>query len=179
VAFTPHPGEQGNRTPALTIETERLYLVLQTPEEVRAFIEGMAPAEKGELSPAWLARVLELTSPDPWTHGFILRDRGTGARIGTCAFKGPPSEEGMVEIAYGVDVDHRGRGYATEAARALVAYAFGSGQVRVVRAHTLPNPNASTRVLAKCGFGFIGGVTDPDDGPVWRWERRKTPPPGI
>jgi ribosomal-protein-alanine N-acetyltransferase len=41
----------------------------------------------------------------------------------------------------------------------------------VVRAHTLPNPNASTRVLTKCGFHRVGEVIDPEDGLVWRWER--------
>jgi ribosomal-protein-alanine N-acetyltransferase len=64
-----------------------------------------------------------------------------------------------------------GRGYAAEAAAALVAFAFASGQVRLVRAHTLPEANASTRVLLKCGFHHVGAVVDPDDGPVWRWER--------
>ena len=44
--------------------------------------------------------------------------------------------------------------------------------IRVIRrAHTLPTPNASTRVLAKCCFQYIGEVIDPEDGLVWRWER--------
>ena len=77
----------------------------------------------------------------------------------------------MVEIAYGVAPDHQGNGYATEAAEALVAYAFSSGKVRVVRAHTFLEANASTRVLAKCGFRRVGEVSDPEDGPVWRWEK--------
>lgn len=79
----------------------------------------------------------------------------------------------MVEIAYGVDAAHRGKGYATQAADALVAYAFGSGQVQTVRAHTRPESNASTRVLGKCGFKFVDEVVDPEDGLVWRWERAK------
>jgi RimJ/RimL family protein N-acetyltransferase len=78
-----------------------------------------------------------------------------------------------VEIAYGVDPDHRGKGYATEAAEGLVTHAFGDPRVRVVRAHTLPEPNASTRVLTKCGFRRIGEVIDPEDGLVWRWEKHR------
>jgi RimJ/RimL family protein N-acetyltransferase len=42
--------------------------------------------------------------------------------------------------------------------------------VRLVRAHTLPESNASTRVLTNCGFRKTAEVVDPDDGPVWRWE---------
>jgi len=33
--------------------------------------------------------------------------------------------------------------------------------------------NASTRVLVKCGFRHVGGVVDPEDAPVWRWERSR------
>jgi RimJ/RimL family protein N-acetyltransferase len=45
--------------------------------------------------------------------------------------------------------------------------------VQVVRAHTFAESNASARVLTKCGFHHAGEVIDPDDGPVWRWERRR------
>ena len=93
-----------------------------------------------------------------------------GSVIGVASFKGPPSADGVVEIAYGVVPDFQGQGYATEAAGALVEFAIDSGRVSTVRAHTLPQPNASTRVLKKCGFRFVGEVVDPDDGLVWRWE---------
>jgi len=33
--------------------------------------------------------------------------------------------------------------------------------------------NASQRVLAKCGFQYVGEITDPEDGLVWRFERRR------
>ena len=66
--------------------------------------------------------------------------------------------------------EHEGKGYATEAAAALVQYAQADTKVRVVRAHTLPENNASGRVLTKCGFRRIGEVMDPEDGLVWRWE---------
>ena len=45
-------------------------------------------------------------------------------------------------------------------------------KVRIVRAHTLTEANASTRVLTKCGFQRINEVIDPDDGLVWRWEKQ-------
>lgn len=77
----------------------------------------------------------------------------------------------MVEIAYGAAAEHQGKGYATEAAQALVTCAFDSGRGRVVRVHTLPEPNASTRVLSKSGFHRVGEVMDPDDGRIWRWDK--------
>ena len=117
-------------------------------------------------------RTKDGSSPaDPWIHGFMLVHRDTGGVVGRCGFKGPPDGDGMVEIAYGVNPEHEGKGYATEAAGALVSYAFGHREVRVVRAHTLPEWNASTRVLTKCGFRRVGEVVDPEDGLVWRWEK--------
>jgi len=45
-----------------------------------------------------------------------------------------------------------------------------SAAVLRVIAHTLPETNASTRVLEKVGMNFVGEVIDPDDGRVWRWQ---------
>jgi RimJ/RimL family protein N-acetyltransferase len=42
--------------------------------------------------------------------------------------------------------------------------------VQVVCAHTLPEENASTRVLRKVGMRFVGIDEDVDVGTVWRWE---------
>jgi RimJ/RimL family protein N-acetyltransferase/ribosomal protein S18 acetylase RimI-like enzyme len=160
---------EDSTTSAVPIESRRLKLVPQTLEDVRAQIERMSATQKAELSPAWLAQ-LESPSVDLWTWGFAIVLRDTEAVIGTCGFKGPPDSDGMVEIAYGVTPASEGRGFATEAAEALVTFAFGSGRVRVVRAHTFSHANASARVLTKCGFRAVGEVDDPDDGLVWRWE---------
>ena len=157
----------------INIETRNLMLVLQTPEETRALIDRMTLSEKAELSADWLTLVDSATSADPWIHGFALIQRADNAVVGSCGFKGPPNADGAVEIAYGIDPNYRGNGYATEAAQALVTYAFKNSKVHMVSAHTLPETNASTRVLVKCGFKQVGEVIDPDDGPVWRWEKHK------
>lgn len=90
--------------------------------------------------------------------------------VGTCAFKGPPDERREVELAYFTFPNHEGRGYATAMASALRDLAAASGDVHIVRAHTLPERNASVRILEKLGFQWGGDVQDPEDGPVWRWE---------
>ena len=134
-------------------------------------IEAMTAGEKAQLSADWLASVRGAVSADPWIHGFSMVHRDNDVVVGMAGFKGPPGADGMVEIAYGVAPEHQGKGYATEAAQALAAYAFASGRVRVVRAHTAPESNASTRVLTKCGFRHTGEVIDPEDGLVWQWEK--------
>jgi ribosomal-protein-alanine N-acetyltransferase len=171
----------------MSLETSRLILLPCAPEQLLALIEqpkrfeelvGFPPADglreffvSGDVSPKWLAALRSASEPDPWRHGFFVVDRQGRCVIGSAGFKGPPDSSGMVEIAYGIVPSAEGRGYATEAAMALVAFAFGTGEVQLVRAHTLPVANASTRVLLKCGFRHTDSVVDPEDGPVWRWER--------
>ena len=133
-------------------------------------IEAMSEHERAQVSPEWLARMRAAQGPDPWAFAFRAVDRGSGSILGTCSFKGPPVD-GVVEIAYGTEPGHEGMGYATEMAQALVDYAAASGEVRVVRAHTLPGAGASRRVLEKCGFEYVGDTVDPEDGTVSRFDR--------
>jgi ribosomal-protein-alanine N-acetyltransferase len=147
-------------------------LVQRTRDEVRAMLDLLAPAVRAQISPLWLALLAKSSAQDPWVHGFHVVNEAN-VTVGLGAFKGPP-EDGIVEIAYAIDSEQQGKGYATQAARELVAFAFASGQVRTVRAHTLPGGIASQRVLLKSGFEKIGEVVDPEDGLVWRFERGST-----
>jgi RimJ/RimL family protein N-acetyltransferase len=173
------------------LDTPRLTLLAYTPAQLLALIEqpdqfeeiaALTPADglrgfyvSGEVSPQWLESLRNAAEqgggPNPWRHGFFIIEKASGEIVGGAGFKGAPDPDGMVEIAYGVVPSREGRGYATEAAFALVHFACSEPRVRTIRAHTLPQANASTRVLTKCGFVHIGPVVDPEDGPVWRWER--------
>lgn len=173
----------------MPLETSRLTLIPSDPKALLALIEqperfeeiaGLGPADElrgfyvsGDVSPQWIAALRDDSGggPDPWRHGFFVVERDGQAVIGSAGFKGPPDTAGMVEIAYGIVPSRQGRGYATEAAGALLRFAAADDRVRLVRAHTMPEGDASTRVLRKCGFVCIGEVIDPEDGLVWRWER--------
>ena len=106
--------------------------------------------------------------PGWWTHLLLVDEPPVAA--GVCGYTGPPTAEGSVEIAYAVAPSYRGRGFATVAARELTQRAFEDSRVRVVCAHTLPEHNASTRILQKTGMSFAGFANDAGEGPVWRWE---------
>ena len=112
----------------------------------------------------------------PW-GGYLALDPDSRIVLGTCAFKGPPNAAGEVEIAYFTFPGGEGQGIATAMARALCVIA--SREPRVVRllAHTLPERNASGSVLTRLGFRHAADVVDPEDGPVWRWEREPLPGP--
>jgi len=165
----------------------RISLRPFAPDDLLALIEGVSQFEartglrladgvrdffvSGEVSPAWLEVLRSATAADPWRHGFAVVERESNTIIGTAGFKGPPDADGVVEIAYGIAPPEENKGFATEAAKAPVAFALDEPRVQIIRAHTLPTPNASTRVLTKCLFTFIGEVNDPEDGLVWRWQR--------
>jgi RimJ/RimL family protein N-acetyltransferase len=168
------------------VKTPRLTLRPFTAEQVIALIEAPNkfqqiagfPAAAGlhefyvsdDVDPGWLASIRTVDDSEPWSLGFAAVDEESQSVIGSGGFKGPPDENGVVEIAYGIVPSFEGRGYATEIATALTAYCFDNGAT-TVRAHTLPVTNASNHILGKLGFRFAGEVVDPHDGSVWRWER--------
>jgi ribosomal-protein-alanine N-acetyltransferase len=158
-----------------SIHTTNLELVPKTRADAEAMLERMTPYERAQVSPDWLARMRASPDVDPWLHGFSAVLRETGTVVGMGGFKGSPTD-GIVEIAYGVEPEHEGKGYATEIAAALTRYAFASAEVKLVRAHTLPEGGASKRILAKCGFQYVGDVVDPEDGLVARFEKRGEAP---
>jgi [ribosomal protein S5]-alanine N-acetyltransferase len=157
--------------PDALITTARLDLILQTPEEVLAYVAGLPAEVRAEFSPDWIARVRVTQAGDFWALGIMATERASGSVVGNVAFKGPPDANGVVEIAYGIDESCRGRGFATEAAEGLTRFAFQHSTVRLVCAHTKADNGASARVLTHCGFAYVGDVIDPEDGEVCRWER--------
>lgn len=116
-----------------------------------------------------LTNVTGGTGETPW-GGYLAIDDDSGVVIGTCAFKSPPAEDATVEIAYFTFPAYEGKGYATAMAGKLIEAASRAPEVRRIIARTLPEPNASTRVLEKVGMRFAGEVVDPEDGRVWEWE---------
>jgi ribosomal-protein-alanine N-acetyltransferase len=169
------------------IDTGRLRLTPHTSEQLLALIERPDAYERlagfpaaaglheffvsGEVSDAFIDSLRSIDGQDPWRLGFAVVDPEVRAVVGSAGFKGPADADGVVEIAYGIAPSFQGRGYATEVARALIDFVREQSSARTIRAHTLPEPNASTRVLGRCGFEFRGEVMDPEDGRVWRWER--------
>ncbi len=121
-----------------------------------------------------LAQTVDLLTrdprPSPWGSYLAL----AGSPVGLCAFKAAPDSTGTVEIAYMTFPAFEGRGYATAMASALTETAFAAGAPLVI-AHTLPVGNASSRALRRNNFIFAGETLDPEDGQVWRWERRCGP----
>ena len=118
-----------------------------------------------------LAQLGEREDGGPFgTHYMILVSREpsartTGTLIGVGGFKGPPDALGEVEIGYGVLPEFQRRGYATEAVRAWLGFAFSDPRVRTVVGQTLASLTPSIGVLEKTGFVFDGAGEDAEAPP--------------
>jgi [ribosomal protein S5]-alanine N-acetyltransferase len=121
-----------------------------------------------------LAMIAAVPREVPW-GGYLTLDSDRATVVGTCGFKSGPSENGRVEIAYFTFPEFEGQGFATAMAEKLISLARASPEVQEIIAHTLPEPNASGRILTKVGMQWVGEVDDPDDGKLWRWQYRPGP----
>ena len=135
---------------------------------------GIVSGDAGQL-PAATREVLQATASlyertgftPPWIcYIATVSDRP----VGTCGFKSAP-EHGRIEIAYFTFPGLEGSGIATQMARSLIAMATDADPGVVVAAQTLPERNASHRVLEKLGFTCIGSLEHPEDGTVLEWQK--------
>lgn len=151
-----------DRLPA-TVATARL--VLTTP--TLAHVPGMAALANNERIHRVLSR---LPHPYDENHGrdFVLRiARGPeehawaillgGRFIGTIGLHLLPGE--LPELGYWLGEPYWGRGYATEAAQAVVAAARAAGYT-ALRSRALLANTASRGVLRKAGFDELGESMD-------------------
>jgi ribosomal-protein-alanine N-acetyltransferase len=120
--------------------------------------------------PIWIARRERSADPGPWCDGVVVR-REDRLAVGSMGFKSRPDATGTVEIGYAVNRSLWGRGYATETAEAIVAWALARPEVRRVTAECLERNPASARVLRKSGFLQVGRRPSVE-GELLLWECR-------
>ena len=83
---------------------------------------------------------------------FGVESKRGGTLIGSVGLRGIETEHSEAELGFWVAVECWGQGYATDAARAILAFGFGPlGLNRIFAHHMVRNP-ASGRVLAKLGM---------------------------
>lgn len=170
--------------------TSRLLLFVPADAALRASgqdADGLASALSHPVAADWppqhwddmvIEWILTKRASEPnepfWNAWLIsLRD---GPVVGTCGCKGPPGEDGAVEIGYSVVTSHWRRGIASEAAAALMGWVWLDPRARLIRAHTLAGDPASSGVLRRNGMVLVATVHDPTDGPVDRFEVRRASP---
>ncbi len=93
---------------------------------------------------------------DGWMAGRTVRfgvfERETGCLVGNIELEGVDTRRSQCELGYWVRSDRSRRGYATEAARPMLRYAFETLRLHKVRADVAVGNVGSARVLEKLGF---------------------------
>jgi RimJ/RimL family protein N-acetyltransferase len=120
---------------------------MRSREEVLRWLYFEAPTE--EQTRAWIEGVL--ARPPETGTVLVVELRESGEIVGHVTNSIDP-EHRQAEIGFMFDPAHQGRGYATEASRALVAHAFEHYGVHRVYGRLEPRNEASARVLEKLGM---------------------------
>jgi RimJ/RimL family protein N-acetyltransferase len=155
----PTPTPLLRETRPFVLETERLTLRKPTLADVKA-IADLANDRRIAL----MTRRL----PHPYTQDdavhFVKAIAGTGETVFLIENNHTPvgvtgvdwSEPDAPELGYWFGVEHWGRGFATEAARAVIDYTFEEFAVdQMMSGARVVNPK-SRNVLEKCGFQWSG-----------------------
>ena len=148
------------------LQTERLTLRLHAPSDIPALMPLIGAREVAETT---------LRIPHPYTEsdaqGFMAGTKeellnGSGLRLGIvvretdtlCGGGGLRIEPDhrRAELGYWIGVPFWGKGYATEAARAMVKYGFETLRLHRIFASHIVSNSASAKVLRKIGMHHEG-----------------------
>jgi RimJ/RimL family protein N-acetyltransferase len=150
--------------------TERLTLTPPTPADAAFVLELLN-------DPGWIANIGDRGVRDLDGAVAYIADRfakslwlvvrdASGEPLGMCGIV--QGREGLdsPDIGYAFLARHSGHGYATEAARVVLAHAREAMGLQKIAAITSPGNTASQRVLEKIGLKFVQMINLPGhDGP--------------
>ena len=141
--------------------------LLENRERASAIIGASLPGEWPQSDLLPLLPRQAAASPQRVNFGvWMMIERSSETVIGDIGFFGPPDDSGAVEVGYSVIPARRRRGYASEAARALVDWALAQPGVQVVVAGCDRDNTPSIRTLERAGFRRTG-----ETGGQIRWSR--------
>ena len=145
------------------LETKRLKIYAASQDIMEQFIK----AQTVDVLKAAYTEMLNgcFNHPDHWEwYAIWMIELKDSTHIGELCFKGL-SADGIAEIGYGISEEYQNKGYATEAVKAVLKWAFSHPEVSAVEAETGSDNTASKRVLEKCGFAMNGIIGE--EGPRW------------
>lgn len=129
------------------------------------FRDPAPPPYMAEALPVVRDRLRRHPEESRWWNWLVV-DRDSGAAVGSVAFGGPVNVEGAVLVGYAMYADFEGRGYATEAVKAMITWAFAQPGVREVRALAPVWNTPALRVAENVGMRPVASDEDDDVGEV-------------
>jgi RimJ/RimL family protein N-acetyltransferase len=132
--------------------------ILASAHEVADTSLNIAHPYRGGMAEAWI-----LTHRSLFRSGVLVNYaitlESTGNLIGAIGLRIQPAHN-RAELGYWIGVPHWNQGYCTEAASAVVAYAFEELGLHRVHAAHLRRNTASGRVLQKIGMTYEGSLRE-------------------
>ena len=159
--------KEKKRNKMFILETKKLKLIPLDAQNLRYSIEDHRKMERNlgvkitdiELEEpvktamkTSLKMVLENKKDYLWFTSWEIVLKKENRIIGGLCFKGCPDEKGRVEIGYGMQDEYRCKGYATEAVKELINWAFSFNNITEIIAETEKDNLPSHRVLEKIGM---------------------------
>jgi ribosomal-protein-alanine N-acetyltransferase len=171
---------------ACTVHTARLELSPLSADAIEALLAGDAirlrmltraefpppvapPPYMAESLPVVRDRLRENPGEADWWNWLVVRQDSREA-VGSVAFAGVPDDAGAVLIGYAMYPVREGHGYATEAVRAMVDWAFAQPGVKVVRALAPVWNTPAVHVAEKVGMRPVASDEDDEIGKVLVYE---------
>ncbi len=98
----------------------------------------------------------ERLKANPSLRCFLVAPHGSDEPVGMVVYWGNTPAAGCGQILYAIHPDHRGRGFAIEASKALLNHLFEREAVQGVSALVASGNEASRRILARLGMRPVG-----------------------
>ena len=137
-----------------TFDDEVAVFALVSDPEIARFVRFEAHRNRAETR-AFLELVFECYGRgDPFAWAIVLRE--DTRLIGSCGFVSQAPERKSAEIGYWLGKPYWGKGYAVEAALALVRFGFEQMGLERVEAKCFNENRAGQRVIEKLGMNFEG-----------------------
>jgi [ribosomal protein S5]-alanine N-acetyltransferase len=171
---------------APTVHTARLDITPLSAEAIEALLQGDAeelraltgaafdppvapPPYMADSLPVVRDRLRAHPEDSGWWNWLVMRQDSREA-VGSVAFAGMPDETGAVLIGYAMYPAREGHGYATEAVRAMMEWAFAQPGVKVVRALAPVWNTPAVHVAEKVGMRPVASDEDDEIGEVLVYE---------
>ena len=152
----------------IVLETERLLIKPLSYAQLLLYVKldnslekslGLKPYSRslpGELNEALEQLILPQVAMSGnnilFSTLWTIIDKQQEFMVGDLCFKGEPNAPGEIEIGYGTHTDFQGKGFMTEAIRAISHWALCQAEVQTILAETGKENISSHKTLSRNGF---------------------------